>query len=125
MDTKTERKRKEAGNEVLAETKAQLAGIRQDNTEPKYYTIEARKWFDKVNGNTYHSVYVFENGELIASCPHTYGYGNQYEYTALKLLQDLGIAKEFNILWKFAESIGREKVLILCHDVQRKKDLAL
>jgi hypothetical protein len=116
---------KEAGNEILAETKAQLAGMRQDNTEPKYYTIEARKWFEKVNGNTYHSVYIFENGKLIASCPYTYGYGTHYEQTALELLHSVGIAKEFNILWKFAESIGREKVLIICQDVPRKKDLKL
>lgn len=87
------------------------------------YVINAKKWFDKINGNTYHSVQVFQDGVLIAHEPYTYGYGNHYEQTALELLQSKGIAKKFDILWKFAESIGRDNVLTIVNQVNRKKDL--
>ena len=50
-------------------------------------TISAKKWFDSANGNTYHAVktviYDSEN-DLNKVILHgmTYGYGNQYMYTA-------------------------------------------
>ena len=47
----------------------------------------AVKWFDKVNGNTYHSVRITKckTGEQIA-CQFQYGYGEQYRYTALEAM---------------------------------------
>lgn len=52
--------------------------------------IEGRKYFDKVNGNTYHSVRIFENGEQIFHHGMTYGYGDQYLQTAIDGLEKLG-----------------------------------
>ena len=48
------------------------------------FVAMAIKWFDKVNGNTYHSVRITRcaNGEAIY-CPFQYGYGDQYKETAL------------------------------------------
>lgn len=92
-------------------------------SESDYFVIDAKRWFERVNGNTYHSVSVYKNGELLDREPYTYGYGTCYEQTALDLLHKHDIAKEFEILWQFAESIGREKVLIICNDVTRKRDL--
>ena len=43
-----------------------------------------KKWFDKLNGNTYHKVKLFLNGEVLES-DYTYGYENQYEQTAYNL----------------------------------------
>ena len=43
-----------------------------------------KQWLDKVNGNTYHKVKLFLNGEILES-DYTYGYGNQYEQTAYNL----------------------------------------
>ena len=43
-----------------------------------------KQWFDKINGNTYHKVKLFLNGEILES-DYTYGYGNQYEQTAYNL----------------------------------------
>lgn len=42
------------------------------------------RWFDKVNGNTYHSVQVqrVRDGKTIY-CQFQYGYGEQYKHTAL------------------------------------------
>jgi hypothetical protein len=50
-------------------------------------TLFARKWFDKVNGNTYHSVQIFVNGDLAGQNDFEYGYGDQYEQTAKELLE--------------------------------------
>uniref|UniRef100_A0A6M3K566 Uncharacterized protein n=1 Tax=viral metagenome TaxID=1070528 RepID=A0A6M3K566_9ZZZZ len=47
------------------------------------------KWFDKVNGNTYHSVRVtrLRDGKTITTkTPYQYGYGEQYRQTALALM---------------------------------------
>lgn len=53
------------------------------------FTCHAARWFDKVNGNTYHSVRVtrHRDGATIAA-PWQYGYGDHYKQTALKLMAD-------------------------------------
>lgn len=90
----------------------------------KTYTIIAKRWFQRSNGNTYHSVNVYKNGELLDRVPFTYGYGNHYEQTALAMLQKLSIASpETTVFWKWQEEYGRDKVLVICEDVKRKKDL--
>jgi hypothetical protein len=48
--------------------------------------VNARRWFDKVNGNTYHSVAVSFPDGTTKTTPFDYGYGSHYEYTALKLV---------------------------------------
>ena len=86
-------------------------------------TVIANKWFEKVNGNTYHSCEVYIDNRLIKREPFTYGYGEQYLQTALEILHEAGIATEYNILWKYQESIGRDNCLIKVNEVSRKKDL--
>lgn len=49
--------------------------------------VVGKKWFDKLNGNTYHSSELIVNGDTIDKIPFTYGYGNQFEQSALDLLQ--------------------------------------
>ena len=44
-------------------------------------------WFDKANGNTYHSVQIQVLGKTLHS-GKTYGYGNQYEETLKQMIQD-------------------------------------
>jgi len=48
------------------------------------FIARACRWFDKVNGNTYHSVKITRcsDGAVIA-CPWQYGYGEAYQSTAL------------------------------------------
>lgn len=60
------------------------------------FIAEGMKWFDKINGNTYHSVRVIRasDGKAIA-CQFQYGYGNHYRQTALIAMQKAGwIPKE-------------------------------
>jgi len=49
------------------------------------------KWFDKVNGNTYHSVNITrcKDGKVL-KCAWTYGYGSQYVQTALEAMLKAG-----------------------------------
>ncbi len=51
------------------------------------YTAHAARWFDRQNGNTYHSVRVTRcrDGKTLV-CPFQYGYGDQYRYTALEAM---------------------------------------
>ena len=46
------------------------------------------RWFDKVNGNTYHSVKIerTKDGKILKSSPVIYGYGDHYRQTALDLM---------------------------------------
>lgn len=55
------------------------------------YVVTAVKWFDKVNGNTYHSAQILktETGEVFY-VPFQYGYGSQYQQSALEKLVELG-----------------------------------
>ena len=56
------------------------------------FVCNAYRWFDKANGNTYHSVRVtrVKDGETIVHA-WTYGYGDHYRQTALEIMS----AKKF------------------------------
>lgn len=47
--------------------------------------IEGKRWFQRSYGNTYHTVKVFVDGEILKS-EITYGYGSHYLQTAAELL---------------------------------------
>lgn len=95
-------------------------------------TIIGRRWFDKVNGNTYHSVEVWQDGKQLARAPFTYGYGQQYQQTALDLCVKLGLypdtpAPHGSYLayrqFVFSRESGGDGNLFIVSDVRRKKDL--
>ena len=49
------------------------------------------KWFDKVNGNTYHSIRITRTKDgktIVHPYKWVYGYGSAYEDTALQLMLD-------------------------------------
>jgi hypothetical protein len=96
-------------------------------------TVIAKKWFDKVNGNTYHSCVVLVNGFEVGYNPFEYGYGEQYRQTALELLQKAGYFNTGesypNGYSKDAENFGLfcrdhyDTVRFYVTDVSRRKDL--
>ena len=59
----------------------------------KQITIIGRRWFDKVNGNTYFSSKIYVNNELVHTIGMTYGYGDQYEQNSLLWLKENGYIK--------------------------------
>jgi len=59
------------------------------------YIIHGKKWRDKVNGNIYNSVRVYDtNGSLVVVLPYEYGYGSQYFSRAMGYLKAEDYAAE-------------------------------
>lgn len=51
------------------------------------YVIHSKKWHDKINGNTYHSVNVLNTqNNLMISSPFSYGYGTQFIQSANEIM---------------------------------------
>lgn len=90
------------------------------------FICNAARWFDKVNGNTYHSVRVIRcsDSETIAH-KLTYGYGDMYRQTALELMVNAewlpeGYHREnmmlyerendYPILWNVSDGLKRDAV---------------
>jgi len=58
-----------------------------------YIIVTGRKWFDRVNGNTYFSCYVqvpTTSGFKSFNIPFQYGYGEQWQFEAVKVLKTMG-----------------------------------
>lgn len=107
--------------------------------------IVGKRWLDKINGNTYHSVYieitfygVFALSTNIIYKPFSYGNDNMYLQTTSKLLETylqdklsqtkLQKIKAEPIIWKKLRLIeirlqNKIKVYKIVSDVTRKKDL--
>ena len=91
------------------------------------YVANVVKWFDKVNGNTYHSVRITRcrDGKVLA-CSWRYGYGEQYKQTALEAMAEAKwlpvkyrtdsstfiyeMEKKYPILWEVRQGLKREMV---------------
>lgn len=88
-------------------------------------TIVGRRWFQRTNGNTYHSAEAYYNGDLVGRVGFRYGYDSQWEWTARDILQQAvklpGIEKTES-LWRYCE---RKSITLVqsCTDVKRKRDL--
>lgn len=103
-----------------------------ENATP-YFTIIARRWFDRKNGNTYHSCEVYRNGAFIGREPFAYGYDDGYRQTAHEILQNAGIMPKTGAMLpsgmdqdyhNFLMTIrDYEHWLFSVTDVTRKKDL--
>lgn len=88
-----------------------------------FIVIDARRWFDKKWGNTYHSVQVTDRNTLIGEIPFAYGYGESYLQSAHKILQDSGyFTKSYDDFLQYMRN-NRNKFYVTVADVQRKKDL--
>lgn len=75
-------------------------------------SIIARRWFEKTNGNTYHTVELALDNDLTIKSPRAYGYGDQWTRTAR------GLARQHNVVM-LDKTIWDAVVL----EVKRKKDL--
>lgn len=98
--------------------------------------VIGRRWRDKLNGNTYHSVHVvvqgIQDGESFVTQKHvgmTYGYDEAYVQTAAKVLTEAGYTTpETNKdgsstpLWSYCADHNITLVRNVV-DVARKKDL--
>lgn len=89
------------------------------------FICNAVRWFDKVNGNTYHSVRItrIDDGVTIVN-QFQYGYGDQYRHTALMAMAQAGWIpekykkepynfereNEYPIMWNVKDGLKRECV---------------
>lgn len=91
------------------------------NARP-HVTIHARRWFDRVNGNTYHSVCVWVGKNEVGMIPFEYGYDDMYLQTAYTLLAPvLGYAAYDEFLAD--KRANPDYFQVNVQDVSRKKDL--
>lgn len=86
------------------------------------YIVEGKKWFDKINGNTYHTVFIVDakTNKLIYESPITYGYDDAYRQTAFDFLIKGGLLKESD---RFNHKLIKDIIYFNVVDVPRKKDL--
>lgn len=95
----------------------------KESNESSQFLVEGYRWFDKVNGNTYHKVVITDlktKEEVYRSPDIVYGYGDQWQQTAYKELVNKGLAKEED---RFNHDLNRKRFIYRVTDVTRKKDL--
>ena len=90
----------------------------------RVHTIDvvAKEWRDKVNGNSYFSARVIVNLDemgngLVYYVPFQYGYGIDYIYASLRVLNERGVLPD-RFAWQFA-SACRESGIVLRHGIER------
>jgi hypothetical protein len=86
-------------------------------TNPKSITVIGRRWFDKLNGNTYCTATIYFDGKLVLKTPFEYGYGSFYIQNAANLLDKNKLLKlkrnennNHESLWRYCE---RKKITLL------------
>lgn len=99
--------------------------------KPKIIHISGKRWFERVNGNTYHSYKIWIDGEHVHYMPFSYGYGDQYAWNAWEWLiknNYLDPIPEaikhggYEAPWHYCREHGIKFVYEVA-DVNRKKDL--
>jgi len=75
----------------------------------KTIDINAREWFDKVNGNSYFSAQIVIDYELPTHkkyfLPFQYGYGDSFQWESLKHLKEVKeVGEDITHLWQLRDS---------------------
>ena len=75
----------------------------------KTLDINAKEWFDKVNGNSYFSAQIIIDYDLPTYqkyfLPFQYGYGDSFQWQSLKHLQKMGlVADNIGHLWQLRDN---------------------
>lgn len=100
-----------------------IKNITQPKSKPakfklKTIDIQAREWFDKINGNSYFSGVITLNygqkDERTIKMPFQYGYGSQYEQEARNILTSEGLIDKGIYLYEL-----RDKGVIIRQNIQR------
>lgn len=90
----------------------------------KTIDITAKEWFDRVNGNSYHSVRTVINygmkDERVLVSSFTYGYDSAYLQTATRELQKAGLVEmdERTALWRYCED---QKIILRTNKIEKCK----
>lgn len=92
--------------------------------------VFGKRWFDRVNGNTYYSVDAYVNGKHVGRIDYGYGYGDEYLQAATSMLARKGYLPGIETyqyggmetLWRYCERKGIRLAYDVA-DVCRKKNL--
>ena len=90
------------------------------------YVAHAKKWRDKINGNTYHSVKItnVKTKEEI-KIPFTYGYGEQYKSSSLNALCKRDKTSKFSLYHDFIHWIEEDNCNIKDVRVLTPEEIAI
>ena len=92
----------------------------------KTIDINAKEWFDKVNGNSYFSGEIVLNfgmkTEKTLFMPFQYGYGDHYQEMAFELLQTFLNIEYKGVLWRYC---NENKIILRANKQENclKRDL--
>lgn len=94
----------------------------------KLYTVEASRYFDRINGNTYHAVRItrHSDGAMLKAGP-AYGYGDCYRQTALETMAAADWIPEaykadpyryerendYPVIWTVSDGLKRDMVALV------------
>ena len=81
--------------------------------------FEGREWFDRSGGNSYHSVRVWVNGQVVAQVGFSYGYGDAYIFTGLDELRAAGLV-ESGASVRDIEGAGVAVYTVKCEALKRE-----
>lgn len=89
----------------------------------KILNVNIRRWFDKVNGNSYfacQSTLIEENKkDIVTTLQFQYGYGSHPEFKLARELKASGVLKGKSIaLWSLCE---KNKIRLIINDQNCKK----
>lgn len=87
------------------------------------YLVQGYKWFDRVNGNTYHTVIITDlrtGKEIHRDTQMHYGYGDQWKHTSYDILKSKGLVKEED---RHNHELNHQRFVYSETNVNRKKDL--
>jgi hypothetical protein len=92
--------------------------------KPRSIAIVGKRWWDRINGNTYCSADVYFDGVLVAEVPFEYGYGSFYRQAAFAELKRLKLValKENESDWSYCDRMGI-KLLDVVQDGCKKSEL--
>lgn len=97
---------------------------------PQSIEVNGRRWFRRGPGNTYHSVEIIVDGDVVHVTPYAYGYDDQYLWTARQWLKKNGYLPGIEdykngggeSIWRYCERVGCSFTYSI-EDVKRKKHL--
>lgn len=88
-------------------------GFKSPLKQPKFahiLQIEAKEWFDRINGNSYFAAKAYLDDKLVAVLPFEYGHGDHYIDQINGALDKAGIINNprhengfRNSLWRYCE----------------------
>jgi hypothetical protein len=89
----------------------------QTHTQVNTIDINAKEWFDKVNGNSYFAGSIILNfgqpDAITLNMPFQYGYGDSYQYAAMTLLKEKGLTDA-----KYMHDLRNENIIVR-YNIQR------